>query len=406
MDIQTLKQRYDIIGNDPKLLMALNKAIQVAPTNLSILITGESGVGKDVFSRIIHENSTRKHVRQGRGLISVNCGAIPEGTIESELFGHVKGAFTGADRSRKGYFEEADGGTIFLDEIGELPLAMQVKLLRVLENGEIIPVGSSTAQKIDVRVVAATNVDIVRAVREGRFREDLYYRLNQLSIYLPPLRERKEDIPLLFRKFSSDVAEKYHMPPIVLTEDARTMLMNYPWYGNVRELKNITEQIAVVETERSITPDILQNYLSYIPAERMPAIVPEASAPAAASQITDRELLLKALSMGQMINELRGEINDLRHMVSQLASGTAMPLGGGTPTQIISHPATQPLPQDDDFVTPEIIEDEAVSLEDRERRAILRALEHNQGNRKQTAADLHISERTLYRKLKGYNIID
>ena len=386
--------------------MALNKAIQVAPTNLSILITGESGVGKDVFSRIIHENSTRKHVRQGRGLISVNCGAIPEGTIESELFGHVKGAFTGADRSRKGYFEEADGGTIFLDEIGELPLAMQVKLLRVLENGEIIPVGSSTAQKIDVRVVAATNVDIVRAVREGRFREDLYYRLNQLSIYLPPLRERKEDIPLLFRKFSSDVAEKYHMPPIVLTEDARTMLMNYPWYGNVRELKNITEQIAVVETERSITPDILQNYLSYIPAERMPAIVPEASAPAAASQITDRELLLKALSMGQMINELRGEINDLRHMVSQLASGTAMPLGDGTPTQIISHPATQSLPQDDDFVTPEIIEDEAVSLEDRERRAILRALEHNQGNRKQTAADLHISERTLYRKLKGYNIID
>ena len=386
--------------------MALNKAIQVAPTNLSILITGESGVGKDVFSRIIHENSTRKHVRQGRGLISVNCGAIPEGTIESELFGHVKGAFTGADRSRKGYFEEADGGTIFLDEIGELPLAMQVKLLRVLENGEIIPVGSSTAQKIDVRVVAATNVDIVRAVREGRFREDLYYRLNQLSIYLPPLRERKEDIPLLFRKFSSDVAEKYHMPPIVLTEDARTMLMNYPWYGNVRELKNITEQIAVVETERSITPDILQNYLSYIPAERMPAIVPEATAPTAASQITDRELLLKALSMGQMINELRGEINDLRHMVSQLASGTAMPMGGGTPTQIISHPATQPLPQDDDFVTPEIIEDEAVSLEDRERRAILRALEHNQGNRKQTAADLHISERTLYRKLKGYNIID
>jgi DNA-binding NtrC family response regulator len=275
----------------------------------------------------------------------------------------------------------------------------------VLENGEIIPVGSSTAQKIDVRVVAATNVDIVRAVREGRFREDLYYRLNQLSIYLPPLRERKEDIPLLFRKFSSDVAEKYHMPPIVLTEDARTMLMNYPWYGNVRELKNITEQIAVVETERSITPDILQNYLAYIPAERMPAIVPEAATPAAASQITDRELLLKALSMGQMINELRGEINDLRQMVSQLANGGSMPLG--TPsTQIISHPSAQPLPQDDDFVTPEIIEDETVSLEDRERRAILRALEHNQGNRKQAAADLHISERTLYRKLKGYNIVD
>ena len=405
MDIQTLKQRYDIIGNDPKLLMALNKAIQVAPTNLSILITGESGVGKDVFSRIIHENSTRKHVRQGRGLISVNCGAIPEGTIESELFGHVKGAFTGADRSRKGYFEEADGGTIFLDEIGELPLAMQVKLLRVLENGEIIPVGSSTAQKIDVRVVAATNVDIVKAVREGRFREDLYYRLNQLSIYLPPLRERKEDIPLLFRKFSSDVAEKYHMPPIVLTEDARTMLMNYPWYGNVRELKNITEQIAVVETERSITPDILQNYLSYIPAERMPAIVPEAATPAAASQITDRELLLKALSMGQMINELRGEINDLRQMVSRMAQHGTQPQSPATYLPANSHLSSLSAP-DDDFVTPEIIEDEAVNLEDRERRAILRALEHSQGNRKQAAADLHISERTLYRKLKEYNISD
>ncbi len=399
MDIQTLKQRYDIIGNDPKLLMALNKALQVAPTNLSILITGESGVGKDVFSRIIHENSMRKHVRQGRGLISVNCGAIPEGTIESELFGHVKGAFTGADRSRKGYFEEADGGTIFLDEIGELPLAMQVKLLRVLENGEIIPVGSSTPQKIDVRVVAATNVDIVEAVRSGRFREDLYYRLNQLSIYLPPLRERKEDIPLLFRKFSSDVAEKYHMPPIVLTEDARTMLMNYPWYGNVRELKNITEQIAVVETERSITPDILQNYLAYIPAERMPVIVHDAPAPAAANQITDRELLLKALSMGQMINEMRGEINDLRQMVSQLAANN---------NKNYPLPTTHyPLPtQEEEFMTPEIIEEESLGLEDRERRAILRALEHNQGNRKQAAADLHISERTLYRKLKEYNISD
>ena len=408
MDIQTLKQRYDIIGKDPKLLMALNKAIQVAPTNLSILITGESGVGKDVFSRIIHENSTRKHVRQGRGLISVNCGAIPEGTIESELFGHVKGAFTGADRTRKGYFEEADGGTIFLDEIGELPLAMQVKLLRVLENGEIIPVGSSTPLKIDVRVVAATNVDIVRAVREGRFREDLYYRLNQLSIYLPPLRERKEDIPLLFRKFSSDVAEKYHMPPIVLTEDARTMLMNYPWYGNVRELKNITEQIAVVETARSITPDILQNYLSYIPAERMPALIPESPAPAPTNQITDRELLLKALSMGQMINEMRGEINELRQMVSQLAihGGERLKVKGETADNLApfsSHlsPFTS---HDEEFVTPEIIEEEALGLEDRERRAILRALEHNQGNRKQAAADLHISERTLYRKLKEYNI--
>ena len=398
MDIQNIKQRYDIIGNDPKLLLALNKAIQVAPTDLSILITGESGVGKDVFSRIIHENSSRKHARQGRGLISVNCGAIPEGTIESELFGHVKGAFTGADRSRKGYFEEADGGTIFLDEIGELPLAMQVKLLRVLENGEIIPVGSSTAQKIDVRVVAATNVDIVEAVRSGRFREDLYYRLNQISIYLPPLRERKEDIPLLFRKFSSDVAEKYHMPPIILTPDARTMLMQYPWYGNVRELKNITEQISVVETERTITPEILNNYLSYIPAERMPALVPDKGGVAAPNQITDRELLLKALTMGQMINEMRGEINDLRQMVQQLASGNAQ----FTPIQPSIH---SPLPsQEDDFLTPEIIEEDPLGLEDREKHAIVRALERNRGNRKQAAADLHISERTLYRKLKEYGI--
>ena len=393
MDIQTLKQRYDIIGNDPRLMLALNKAIQVAPTDLSILITGESGVGKDVFSRIIHENSLRKHVRQGRGLISVNCGAIPEGTIESELFGHVKGAFTGADRSRKGYFEEADGGTIFLDEIGELPLAMQVKLLRVLENGEIIPVGSSTAQKINVRVVAATNVDIVEAVRSGRFREDLYYRLNQISIYLPPLRERKDDIPLLFRKFASDVAEKYHMPPIVLTEDAKRIMMDYPWYGNVRELKNITEQISVVETERTITSAILQNYLSYVPTERMPAIV-DATAPATGA-ITDRELLLKALSMGQMISEMRQEINDLRQMVGRMAQGAPMP--------VEHHYLAR---HDEEFVTPEIIEDETVALEDRERNAIIRALEQRHGNRKLAAADLHISERTLYRKLKEYNLTD
>ena len=405
MDIQTLKQRYDIIGNDPRLMLALNKAIQVAPTDLSILITGESGVGKDVFSRIIHENSLRKHVRQGRGLISVNCGAIPEGTIESELFGHVKGAFTGADKNRKGYFEEADGGTIFLDEIGELPLAMQVKLLRVLENGEIMPVGSSTAQKINVRVVAATNIDIVEAVRNGRFREDLYYRLNQISIYLPPLRERKDDVPLLFRKFASDVAEKYHMPPIVLTDDAKRMMMDYPWYGNVRELKNITEQISVVETERTITSAILQNYLSYIPTERMPAVV--GSTASAGSAISDRELLLKALSMGQMISEMRQEINDLRQMVGRLAHGAPMQVEQtqvATPSYLPANQLSPITPQEEDFLTPEIIEDESVALEDRERVAIARALERRHGNRKLAAADLHISERTLYRKLKEYSI--
>lgn len=405
MDIQTLKQRYDIIGNDPRLMLALNKAIQVAPTDLSILITGESGVGKDVFSRIIHENSLRKHVRQGKGLISVNCGAIPEGTIESELFGHVKGAFTGADKNRKGYFEEADGGTIFLDEIGELPLAMQVKLLRVLENGEIMPVGSSTAQKINVRVVAATNIDIVEAVRNGRFREDLYYRLNQISIYLPPLRERKDDVPLLFRKFASDVAEKYHMPPIVLTDDAKRMMMDYPWYGNVRELKNITEQISVVETERTITSAILQNYLSYIPTERMPAVV--GSTAPSGSAISDRELLLKALSMGQMISEMRQEINDLRQMVGRLAHGAPMQVEQtqvATPSYLPANQLSPITPQEEEFLTPEIIEDESVALEDRERVAIARALERRHGNRKLAAADLHISERTLYRKLKEYSI--
>ena len=409
MDIQTIKQRYGIIGNDPKLLMAINKAIQVAPTDLSILITGESGVGKDVFSRIIHENSLRKHTKQGRGLISVNCGAIPEGTIESELFGHVKGAFTGADKNRKGYFEEADGGTIFLDEIGELPLAMQVKLLRVLENGEIIPVGSSTPLKINVRIVAATNVDLVAAVRNGHFREDLYYRLQQISIYIPPLRERIDDIPLLFRKFSSDVAEKYHMPPIFLTEDARQYLMHYPWYGNIRELKNVTEQIAVVETERTITREILQNYLNYVPA-----------ASGSQQMISDRELLLKALSMGQMISEMRNEINELRHAVTQLAQGIPLAKESSVSTNtfpIIDSsvptndntlhviPAHQTINQpEEEFQESEMVEDEPLALEEREKRAIRLALERHGGKRTLAAKELHISERTLYRKIKEYGI--
>ena len=417
MDIQTVKLRYGIIGNDPKLLLAINKAIQVAPTDLSILITGESGVVKDIFSRIIHENSLRKHVKQGKGLISVNCGAIPEGTIESELFGHVKGAFTGADKNRKGYFEEADGGTIFLDEIGELPLAMQVKLLRVLENGEIIPVGSSTAQKINVRVVAATNIDLVAAVRNGRFREDLYYRLQQISIYIPPLRERIDDIPLLFRKFSSDVAEKYHMPPIFLTEDAREYLMHYPWYGNIRELKNVTEQIAVVETERTITRSILENYLSYVPEEKMPALV--TATPGGNTLISDRELLLKALSMGQMISEMRNEINELRQAVTQLAQGipvnTAPNYKIPTFNSQLSHQpddntlhVLQPhesLPQpEEEFQETEMVEDEPLALEEREKKAIRMALERHGGKRTLAAKELHISERTLYRKIKEYGI--
>ena len=428
MDINTLKLRYGIIGNDPKLLMALHKAIQVAPTDLSILISGESGVGKDVFSRIIHENSLRKHAKQGKGLVSVNCGAIPEGTIESELFGHVKGAFTGADRNRKGYFEEADGGTIFLDEIGELPLSMQVKLLRVLENGEIIPVGSSTALKVNVRVVAATNVDLVAAVRNGRFREDLYYRLQQISISIPPLRERKDDIPLLFRKFSSDVAEKYHMPPIFLTDDGREYLMNYPWYGNIRELKNVTEQVAVVETQRNISRAILENYMHYVPEEKMPTLYSRAGSGGEGGSITDRELLLKALSMGQMINELRNEINELRHAVTQLAQG--IPVGTSAPSVAptlttqshtdysliesphpssdnalhVIHPATTAQPDEELFQDSEVVEDEPLALEEREKRAIRLALERHGGKRTAAAKELHISERTLYRKIKEYDI--
>ena len=442
MDIQQIKNRYDIIGNDPKLLLAINKAIQVAPTDLSILVTGESGVGKEVFARMVHDNSMRKHKK----LVSVNCGAIPEGTIESELFGHVKGSFTGADKDRKGYFEEADGGTIFLDEVGELPLTMQVKLLRVLENGEIIPVGSSTSRKINVRVVAATNVDLLAAIRKGHYREDLYYRLNQISIAIPPLRERGDDIVLLFRKFASDVAERYKMPLLTLTDDARRYITDYPWYGNVRELKNVTEQIAVVETVRPITVDILRNYLSYTPDQRMPVLVTDSDdANGAQRSISDRELLLKALTMGQMINEMRGEINQLRQMISSLAQhgsyppavhgerwemgdyGTAPDYGSlpaanhaaaddGKYIQLDSHPfagrhdnisVAHGYPHgadEEEFQETEVVEDEPISLEEREKTAIRRALERHHGRRRPAAADLGISERTLYRKIKEYDI--
>lgn len=417
MDIQNIKNRYDIIGNDPKLILAINKAIQVAPTDLSILVTGESGVGKEIFARMIHDNSSRKHKK----LVSVNCGAIPEGTIESELFGHIKGSFTGADKDRKGYFEEADGGTIFLDEVGELPLAMQVKLLRVLENGEIIPVGSSTARKINVRVVAATNVDLLAAIRKGHYREDLYYRLNQISIAIPPLRERKEDIVLLFRKFASDVAEKYKMPLLKLSDDGRQYLMDYPWYGNVRELKNVTEQIAVVETERLITRDILMNYIHYVPDEKMPVLF---QSEATTNAISDRELLLKALSMGQMINEMRTEINNLKQIITSMAR-QGVQINGGIAdepayidgekyyqldTQPHTHSApyaihpAQPAAEDVEFQDSEVVENDGVALFEREKAAIVRALDRHRGRRRPAAADLGISERTLYRKIKEYGI--
>lgn len=414
MDLQTIKNRYDIIGNDSNLLLAIHKAIQVAPTDLSILVTGESGVGKEVFARMIHDNSSRKHKK----LVSVNCGAIPEGTIESELFGHIKGSFTGAEKDRKGYFEEADGGTIFLDEVGELPLAMQVKLLRVLENGEIIPVGSSSSRKIDVRVVAATNVDLLAAIRKGHYREDLYYRLNQISISIPPLRERKEDIVLLFRKFASDISEKYHMPLLRLTEDGKQYLMDYPWYGNVRELKNVTEQIAVVESERLITREILMNYIHYVPQEKMPVLFQEGQQ---SNVISDRELLLKALSMGQMINEMRSEINNLKQIITTMAQGGNIhvpanvdsgfmdssnyyqlePQSGAQPYGVHNH---HDAAEDVEFQDSEIVENEPMSLAEKEKSAILRALENNHGRRKATALELGISERTLYRKIREYGL--
>ena len=430
MDLQTIKNRYDIIGNDSNLLLAIHKAIQVAPTDLSILVTGESGVGKEIFARMIHDNSSRKHKK----LVSVNCGAIPEGTIESELFGHVKGSFTGAEKDRKGYFEEADGGTIFLDEIGELPLQMQVKLLRVLENGEIIPVGSSSSRKINVRVVAATNVDLLAAIRKGHYREDLYYRLNQISISIPPLRERKEDIVLLFRKFASDISEKYHMPLLRLTDDGKQYLMDYPWYGNVRELKNVTEQIAVVESERLITREILMNYIHYVPQEKMPVLFQQEGPQGGV--ISDRELLLKALSMGQMINEMRGEINNLKQIITSMAQGGSnissvmrtAPIGQGN----VNTPATvdptfmdtgnyyeiEPQAQssnypvsihhgsaeDVEFQDSEVVENEPISLVDREKAAIIKALEKHRGRRRPAAQELGISERTLYRKIKEYEI--
>jgi len=420
MTIESIKQKYDIIGNDPQLNEAINKANQVAPTDLSILITGESGVGKDVFSKIVHNNSLRK----GKNLVPVNCGAIPEGTIESELFGHMKGSFTGAEKDSKGFFGEADGGTIFLDEVGELPLSMQVKLLRVLENGEITPVGASKPRKVDVRVVAATNVDLLNAVRQGRFRYDLYYRLNQISIHIPPLRERRNDIYLLFCKFSSDVAERYRMNPIILDHEAREYLCQYPWYGNIRELKNITEQIALLEPTRNIDRTILRHYLTPVADEKMPVIY--SGSMGSDHNISDRELLLKALSMGQMINEMRTEINNLKSIITSLAQGnrpnisdpafqTAPATSYITPTQDIPQIHVDvPLQYDDEYQdSVEVFDDpredegsESLNMSVREREAIVKALKLNKGNRRLAAEALGFSQRTLYRKIKDYDITE
>ncbi len=409
MDIQSIKQRFGIIGNSPLLNRAIDIATQVASTDLTVLITGESGTGKEVFPQIIHHLSPRKH----GNYIAVNCGAIPEGTIDSELFGHEKGSFTGAHEARKGYFEVANGGTIFLDEVAELPLATQVRLLRVLEVGEFMKVGSSKVIKTDVRVVAATNVNIPEAIEKGKFRQDLYYRLNTVPIYVPPLRERKEDIHLLFRKFAADFAEKYRMPPLRLTEEAVEVLKNYYWPGNVRQLKNITEQISIIEKEKLVTADTLRMYLPDTTRPSLPVLYQQNSE----EHFSERDLLYKVLfDMKKDITELKKIVIDILEknpddvalektkalLVKHVADESHF---GLVPTEeevkIVHPPASGQ--EEEKFHAPEIIE-ESLSLQDKEKEMIRKALEKHHGKRKDAARELGISERTLYRKIKEYQI--
>lgn len=422
-NVQAIKQRFEIIGNDPKLNRAIEKAIQVAPTDISVLVTGESGVGKENIPRIIHALSHRKHGKY----IAVNCGAIPEGTIDSELFGHEKGAFTGATNTREGYFEVADGGTIFLDEVGELPLTTQVRLLRVLENGEFIKVGSSQVQKTNVRIVAATNVNMFEAIEKGKFREDLYYRLSTVEISLPPLRDRKDDIHLLFRKFASDFAHKYKMPPIKLEDDAVQLLLKYRWSGNIRQLRNIAEQISVLETKRDVTYNALQ---SYLPQEgsNLPAVIKDKKAESDFS--TEREILYKVLF------DMKSDLNDLKKLTLELMqngnTGKVQETNKGLIQRIYGNGngdaefeevprsevyTPQPVQRaepikhhqedddDDNYLFAETVEEEeTLRLDEREIELIKKALERNKGKRKAAADELGISERTLYRKIKQFDL--
>jgi transcriptional regulator with PAS, ATPase and Fis domain len=410
-DLQNIKQRFGIIGNYEGLNRAIDIAVQVAPTDLSVLITGESGTGKEIFPQVIHNFSARKHGQY----IAVNCGAIPEGTIDSELFGHEKGSFTGASDSRKGYFEVADGGTIFLDEVAELPLSTQVRLLRVLETGEFIRVGSSKVQKTNVRVIAASNVEVPRAIDSGKFREDLFYRLNTVPIKVPALRERGEDIFLLFRKFAVDFAEKYRMPAIRLDSDAKNMLLNYAWPGNVRQLKNITEQISIIENEREIVAANLRNYLPDYGGVKLPAIIKKEDEKAFSSE---REILYKILF------DMKSDVNDLKKLVFDLIRRGDMDVTfqetnsrviknlfreakeeGINQEEAVVPPAdySQHKPNNNIQDTEEIIE-ESLSLADKEVEMIKKALEKYNGKRKMAAGELGISERTLYRKIKEYGI--
>ena len=417
--VQAIKQRFGIIGNDATLNRAIEKAIQVSPTDISVIVTGESGVGKESIPKIIHQLSHRKHSKY----IAVNCGAIPEGTIDSELFGHEKGAFTGATQTRSGYFEVADGGTIFLDEVGELPLTTQVRLLRVLENGEFIKVGSSKAQQTDVRIVAATNANMFDAIKKGKFREDLYYRLSTVEIHLPPLRNRKEDIHLLFRKFASHFALKYKMPTIKLTDDARNLLLKYRWSGNIRQLRNVAEQISVLEHNRTVTGDTLRHYLPDV-GRNLPAIVNVSKSESDFSN--EREILYKVLF------DMKSDLNDLKKLTMELMQNgntndvkknnegliqkiyrkekdsddnvkndtevLSLQQHHDTPTEIVENT------QDKYSFAEEVEEEETLSLHDKELELIKKSLERHKGKRKLAAAELGISERTLYRKIKQFDL--
>ena len=417
--IQSIKQRFNIIGNCASLNRAIDVAVQVANTELSVLITGESGVGKEFFPQIIHQFSHRKH----NPYIAVNCGAIPEGTIDSELFGHEKGSFTSATSDRKGYFEVADKGTIFLDEVGELPLQTQVRLLRVLEAGEFMRVGSSKVQKTDVRVVAATNIDVPLAISQGRFREDLYYRLNAVPIHIPPLRERKEDITLLFRKFAADFAEKYKMPPIRLTEEAQEVLTQYYWKGNIRQLKNITEQISVIEQNREIRADVLKKYLPDDSNQNLlPILANDRNLFDTKNFSNEREILY------QVLFDMRKDITDLKAVVNNLMAGrvdvpsyddiVAQPIMPHRKEQEVDTvidivPNTKhslkkisPITEDSQIEDTEEYTEESLSISDAEKDTIVKALTRHKGKRKYAAQDLRISERTLYRKIKEYGLED
>lgn len=401
MDLQSLKQRFGIIGNDTKLNRALEKAVQVAPTDISVLVTGESGVGKENIPRIIHSLSHRKHNKY----IAVNCGAIPEGTIDSELFGHEKGSFTGAVGTRQGYFEEADGGTIFLDEVGELPLTTQVRLLRVLENGEFIKVGSSKVQKADVRIVAATNLNMQEAIKKGKFREDLYYRLNTIEINMPPLRDRKGDIHLLFRKFASDFAQKYQMPAIQLTDDAVQVLTRYHFPGNIRQLRNIAEQISVVEKERLINSEILKEYLPHYDSQ-LPSVIQGKSSEF--DYQSEREM------MYNVIFEMRKELEEVKKITIDLIHGNGNKTGKKIPDIFPAHSEFEEkyidVDNPEDFDDNEIYQeievkpDSRLTIQEQEIKMIKDSLQKHKGKRKLAAQELGISERTLYRKIKEYEL--